>query len=155
MFSNFSPSSSTESSHSAFSINRTSSGSLFDTQVSFGLRRSNESFNIGTKSSYSKRNRVGNDEGKDFFNFKLNGRSRVRIGVTNQEFLFGPRLEIQLEKKGSSERLRRTAIGGGTAAFDRRLSRGTYTLRVSSNGESVSYRLTYRKNSVDDFDLFN
>ncbi|WP_143467482.1 hypothetical protein [Leptolyngbya ohadii] len=134
---------------------RPGTDSLLGTPASFSLRKKDESFKIGTKSSYKRTDRIGDDEGRDFYEFKLNERSRIRIGVTNREFLFGPSLEIRLEKKGSSEKIRRTALGGATAVFDRRLSKGTYTLRVSSDGESVPYRLTYRRNSADDFDPFD
>lgn len=146
---------STTRSNSLSFIDRASTGNVLSAPAGFGLRRSDESFKIGTKSSYKRTDRIGDDEGRDFYQFKLNDRSRVRISVTNQEFLFGPSLEIRLEKKGSSERLRRTALGAGTAVLDRRLSKGTYTLRVSSDGESVPYRLTYRRNSADNFDPFD
>lgn len=119
-----------------------------------GLRKKDGSFNIGTRSSYKRSDRVGDDEGKDFYKFKLDKSFRIRIGVTNREFLFGPSLEIRLEKQGSSDRLNRTALPGGTAVFDRRLSKGTYTLRVTSGGDSVPYRLTYRRESSE-FDLFD
>lgn len=140
--------------HAASAIGSNSPHNSLLHRSRYTLDKRDGSFNINTKSSYKRSERVGDDEGKDFYKFKLNENSRVRINVTNREFLLGPSLEIRLEKKGSSEKLRRTALAGGTAVFDRRLSKGNYTLRVSSNGESVPYRLTFRR-TTDVFDPFN
>lgn len=118
-------------------------------------KRRDERFNIGTRSSYERSERVGDREGRDYYQFKLNRSARVRITANNREFLFGPSLKIRLEKRGSSGRINRTAFPLGTALIDRRFSSGTYTLRVSSEGESVPYRLTYRRRSDNDFDFFN
>ncbi|WP_416667644.1 hypothetical protein [Egbenema bharatensis] len=119
-------------------------------------RRRDENFSIGNRSSFNRSDRVGDQEGRDYYQFKLRRSSRVRIKVTNREFVFGPSIEIRLEKRGSSDRIRRIALPLGTAVIDRRFSRGTYQLRVDSDGESVPYRLTYRRRSDDDdFDFFS
>lgn len=118
-------------------------------------RRRDESFSIGQRSSFKNSDRVGDRKGQDFYQFKLSRFSRVQIRVTNREFLFGPSVKVQLEKRSSSSRITRFALPGGTALIDRRFSSGTYTLRISSEGESVPYRLTYRRQNEDDFDFFN
>ncbi|HEY9657312.1 MAG TPA: hypothetical protein V6C65_02525 [Allocoleopsis sp.] len=118
-------------------------------------KRRDDNFSIGSRSSYERSERVGDRKGRDFYQFKLSRSQRVQIRVTNREFLFGPSLELRLEKRGSSSKINRTALPLGTAIIDRRFSQGNYTLRVSSNGDSVPYRLVYRRRSDDRFDFFD
>ncbi len=68
-------------------------------------RQRDEAFSIGSRSSYERSDRMGDRQGRDFYQFKLSRSSRVRIGVTNREFLFGPSLEIRLEKRGNSGKI--------------------------------------------------
>jgi hypothetical protein len=96
-------------------------------------------------SDFSRRDRVGEDEGDDYYRFDLNRRVEVRISVENREFFIGPSLKFRLQRSNGSTIESETVRGDDEDTIRKRLDSGTYYIRVSSNGESVPYRLRFRR----------
>ncbi|MCU0523940.1 MAG: PPC domain-containing protein [Elainella sp. Prado103] len=94
-------------------------------------------------SSFSRKDRVGEDEGNDYYRFDLSRRSEVEIEVENREFFLGPSLTFRLQRSNGSTIKSRKVFGNNDETIERTLDRGTYYIRVSSGGESVPYRLEY------------
>jgi Bacterial pre-peptidase C-terminal domain len=96
-------------------------------------------------SDFSRRDRVGEDEGDDYYRFDLGRRTEVRISVENREFFLGPSLRFRLQRSNGSTIEAENVRGNDEDTIRRRLDSGTYFIRVSSGGESVPYRLRFRR----------
>lgn len=129
--------------------------SLFGTSgfAAVQTRSRDRTFNIGTRSSFERSGQLRGRDRRDSFRFELRRSSIVLISVRNRDLFFSSTIRIRLERRGSSSSINRTASPGGLALIDRRLSSGTYTLRLSSR-EEVRYRLVYRRRS-DRVNLFS
>lgn len=110
-----------------------------------GDSRSNP-FRINS-SSYKRSERVGDDEGKDYYRFNLSGRREIEISVENREFFLGPSLDFRLLNNRGSKIKSREVNGGRTEEIERTLGKGTYYIKVESGGESVPYRLKFKSKS--------
>ncbi len=121
----------------------------FSSRSSAGLRAApgdSRSRALQIKSSdFSRRDRVGEDEGDDYYRFVLNRRDEVRISVENREFFLGPSLKFRLQRSNGSTIESETVRGNDEDTIRKTLSSGTYFIRVSSGGESVPYRLRFRR----------
>ncbi len=107
-----------------------------------GDSRSNP-FRISTKSSYKDSDRVGSREGDKYYQFNLSKKREIKISVTNNEFLIGPSLDFRLLDSRGDKIKSRKVFGDTTGEIRRDLSKGTYYIKVESNGRSVPYRLKY------------
>lgn len=116
-----------------------------NTLRSTGNSRSNP-FRIRS-SSYSRSSRVGDRPGDKFFRFELSGTREVRISVRNREFFRDPSLEFRLQNNQGRTLRSREVDGGTRRTIERDLGRGTYFIRVESDGESVPFRLEFRRRS--------
>lgn len=94
-------------------------------------------------SEFSRKDRVGEEEGNDYYRFDLSRRSEVEIEVENREFFLGPSLKFSLQRSNGSTIKSQKVFGGRDETINRTLDRGTYYIRVTSGGESVPYRLEY------------
>jgi hypothetical protein len=104
-------------------------------------------FRIDNRNSYRRSDRVGDDEGKDFYRFQLSRRREVEISVRNREFFLGPSLDFKLLNNSGSTIKSRRVRGDNTREIERTLSAGTYFIKVESGGESVPYRLSFKSES--------
>jgi hypothetical protein len=128
--------------------------SLLDSSLSVGQTRARDrNFNIGTRSSFERSERIRGRNRNDIYRFELKRSSQVFISVRNRDLFFSDSIKIRVQRRGSSSRIERTAFPGGVALIERRFSSGTYTLRLSSR-EDVRYRLVYRRRT-DRVDLFS
>lgn len=96
-------------------------------------------------SDFSRKDRVGDDEGDDYYRFDLSRRTEVRISVENREFFLGPSLKFRLQRSSGSTIESETVRGNDEDTIRKKLDSGTYYIRVSSEGESVPYRLRFRR----------
>lgn len=96
-------------------------------------------------SSYRRSERVGDNEGEDFYRFKLSGRREIEISVANGELFVGLDFGL-LSNRGSKIRSREVS-GSRTEEIRRTLRRGTYFIKVESDGKSVPYRLEFKSES--------
>lgn len=109
----------------------------------FGAR---STFKISSSSSsFSRNDRVGDDEGTDTYRFELTRTSKVKISVENKEFIFGPSLDFKLLDSKGKKIKSREVDGLDSETIDRTLNKGTYSIRVESDGESVPYKLKYKR----------
>jgi hypothetical protein len=128
---------------SAFKLNKISNERALRAT---GDSRSNP-FKIDSKNSYRRSERVGDDEGNDFYRFKLSRRREVEISVFNKEFFIGPSLDFRLLNNSGGKIKSRKVRGSIIEEIERTLSKGTYFIKVESGGESVPYRLRFRSES--------
>lgn len=98
-------------------------------------------------SFYSRSSRVGDRPGDKFFRFDLSGTREVRISVRNGEFFRDPSLEFRLQNNQGRTIRSREVEGGTRRTIERDLRRGTYYIKVESDGESVPFRLEFRRRS--------
>lgn len=96
-------------------------------------------------SDFSRKDRVGEDEGDDYYRFQLSRRDEVRISVENREFFLGPSLRFRLQRSNGSTLESERVRGDDEETIRETLNSGTYYIRVSSDGESVPYRLRFRR----------
>lgn len=95
--------------------------------------------------TFSRKDRVGEDEGNDYYRLDLPRRSKVKIFVENREFIFGPSLTFRLQRSSGSTIDSEKVTGLDEESIRKTLDKGTYYIRVSSGGESVPYRLKYER----------
>lgn len=112
----------------------------FDSQ--FGNPRA--TFKINS-SSFSRNDRVGKEEGSDTYRFELTRTSKVKISVENKEFFFGPSLDFKLLDSNGKKIKSREVDGLDSETIERTLNKGTYSIKVTSGGESVPYKLKYKR----------
>lgn len=130
---------------SSLKLNRSSSESAFRAT---GDSRSNP-FRIDSSSSYKRSERVGDDEENDYYRFKLSRKREVEISVENREFFLGPSLDFRLLNNSGGTIKSREVDGDDTEEIERTLNKGTYFIKVESDGESVPYRLRFKSSSPD------
>ncbi len=106
-------------------------------------------FKIDGRSSYKRSDRVGEDEGNDYYRFKLSRKREIEISVENREFFLGPSLDFRLLKNNGGKIKSREVRGNNQEEIERTLSKGTYFIKVESGGESVPYRLRFKSESPD------
>lgn len=124
--------------------------SLFKT-AGTGDSRS-EPFKIDGKTSYSDKDRVGDDEGDKYYRFKLSQKREVKIEVENNESIFGPSLDFRLLDKNGNKIKSVNVDGNDEDDIKRELNKGTYYIKLESNGNSVPYELHYKSESIDNDD---
>ncbi len=124
--------------------------SLFKT-AGTGDSRS-QPFKIDGKTSYSDSDRVGDDEGDKYYRFKLSKTREVKISVENNESIFGPSLDFRLLDKNGNKIKSLNVDGKDEEDIKRELNKGTYYIKVESNGESVPYELHYKSEEPEEDD---
>lgn len=133
----------------ALKFNKSSNG---QTLRATGDSRS-DPFRIDNSNSYERSDRVGDDAGgDDFYRFRLSRKRDIEISVENEEFFLGPSLDFRLLNKNGNVIKSREVGGGDTDDIERTLGKGTYFIKVESDGESVPYELKYNSESPDDDD---
>jgi hypothetical protein len=97
--------------------------------------------------SFDRKDRVGRDEDDDFYRFDLSKTREIKITVENREGIFGPDLKFRLLKSNGSQITSREVQQTEDESVTRELKKGTYYIKVESDGESVPYRLRYKSSS--------
>lgn len=132
----------------AFKLNRSSDGRVLRAT---GDSRS-DPFRINNRNSFRRSDRVGDDEGDNFYRFQLSRRRKIEISVENREFFLGPSLDFKLLNNSGGTIRSDEVDGDDTEEIERTLNRGTYFIKVESGGESVPYRLRFRSKPPDKAD---
>lgn len=133
-------------------LNRSSLGSsIFPTRS--GLRAEpgdslSNAYNI-TDSSFKESDRVGDNEGNDYYRFNLTGKSKIEIEVDNKEFFLGPSLDFRLLDKNGNKIQSVNVDGSEDGELNRTLGKGTYYIKIESGGESVPYELKFKREAID------
>lgn len=109
-------------------------------------------FKIDNRNSYKRSDRVGDDEGDDYYRFRLSSQREVELSVENREFFLGPSLDFRLLNNSGRTINSREVDGDDTEEIERTLGRGTYFIKVESDGESVPYRLKFKSELPDNDD---
>lgn len=105
-----------------------------------------------TESSFKESDRVGDDEGNDYYRFDLTGKSEIKIEVENNESFLGPSLDFRLLDKNGNKIQSVNVDGGDDEELNRTLGKGTYYIKVESGGESVPYELKFKRETIDSDD---
>ncbi len=131
-------------------LNPTNSGLNFGSHSSFRASPgNNRSTALKIKDrKFSRKDRVGEEEGNDYYRFDLSRRSKVKISVQNGEFLFGPSVTFKLQRSSGSTIESEKVTGLSEDSIRKTLDSGIYYIRVSSGGESVPYRLKYERSDA-------
>ncbi|MBW4466562.1 MAG: PPC domain-containing protein [Pegethrix bostrychoides GSE-TBD4-15B] len=96
------------------------------------------------KDSFDRKDRVGRDEDDDFYRFDLSKTRDIKITVQNREGIFGPDLKFRLLRSNGSQIKSREVQQTQDESISRELKKGTYYIKVESDGQSVPYRLRYK-----------
>lgn len=96
---------------------------------------------------YSRSDRVGDDEGDDYYRFDLKNKREIKISVQNKEFFLGPALDFRLLDKNGNKIKSKHVYGDDTEDIKRDLNKGTYYIKVESGGNSVPYKLKFKSQS--------
>jgi len=97
--------------------------------------------------SFDRKDRVGSKEDDDYYRFDLSKTRDIKITVENREGIFGPDLKFRLLKSNGSQITSREVQQTQDESISRELKKGTYYIKVESDGKSVPYRLRYKSSS--------
>lgn len=97
---------------------------------------------------YDNEARIGDDEnGSDYYKIKQDKDKQIKftIEVENDEGIFGPSLTFALQNKNGKTLASDKVSGTDSDEIEKKLGKGTYYIKVSTDGESVPYDIEVRK----------